>query len=158
VCDIGGGQGVLLHSILTANPHLTGILYDLKNVLKDHVLTDMSDRVQILDGNFFESVPMADVLMLKNVVHGWNDEECQPILEHCKKAMKPSSRLLIIENVMTSPADLITAVMDLQMKVVMGSGRERTEDEFNTLLLKAGMTLSRIIPTKSPMKIIEASL
>ena len=158
VCDIGGGQGVLLQSILTANPRLTGILYDQKNVLKDNVVTDMSDRVQILDGNFFESVPMADVLMLKNVVHGWNDEGCQPILEQCKKVMKPSSRLLIIESVMTSPADLITAVMDLQMKVIMGGGRERTEEEFSKLLLKAGLKLNRIIPTKSPMKIIEASL
>lgn len=158
VCDIGGGQGVLLQSILTANPHLTGILFDQKNVLKNNVLADMSDRVQILDGNFFESVPMADVLMLKNVVHGWNDEKCQPILAQCKKVMKPSSRLLIIENVMTSPADLMTAMMDLQMKVVMDTGRERTEEEFSTLLLKAGLRLNRIIPTKSPLKIIEASL
>jgi hypothetical protein len=42
-------------------------------------------------------------------------------------------------------------------QVILG-GRERTEDEFRNLLLKAGLKLNRIIPTKSPMKIIEALL
>jgi hypothetical protein len=95
VCDIGGGQGIMLKSILTANAHLKGILYDLENVVKDNVLTDMPDRAQILGGNFFESVPEADVLIMKGVLQDWSDEKCQIILEHCKKVMNPSSRLLI---------------------------------------------------------------
>ena len=56
VCDIGGGQGILLKSILFANPHLKGVLYDQESVVKDHVLADMSEQAEVPDGNFFEGV------------------------------------------------------------------------------------------------------
>lgn len=157
VCDIGGGQGILLKSILTANPHLQGILYDQESVVQDHVLDDLDGRAEIQTGDFFESVPAADVLLMKSVLHDWSDEQCQVILNHCRQAMQPSSRLLIIDMVIASPTDLMGAFFDLHMQVMLG-GRERTEDEFNSLMHNAGMKLNRIIPTKSPMKIIEASV
>lgn len=157
VCDIGGGQGILLKTILAANPHLRGVLYDQKSVVEDHVLADMAQRVEIQTGSFFEQVPAADVLMMKSVLHDWNDEKCQVILGHCRKAMQPASRLLIVDMVIASPADLTGAFYDLHMQVLLG-GRERTENEFSLLLKAAGLKLNRIISTKSPMKIIEASL
>lgn len=94
---------------------------------------------------------------MKQVLHDWNDEKCQMILSRCRQAMQPSSRLLIVEMAIDSPADLMGAFFDLHMQVVLG-GKERTESEFNALLQKAGMKLSRIIPTRSPVKIIEATL
>jgi hypothetical protein len=157
VCDIGGGQGILLKNILTANPHLRGVLYDQANVVKDHVLADLVQRVEIQTGNFFERMPAAEVLLMKNILHDWSDEKCQVILSQCRQAMQPGSRLLIVEMVIASPTDLMGAFYDLHMQVVLG-GRERTENEFSLLLQKAGMKLNRIIPTKSPLKIIEASL
>ena len=157
ICDVGGGQGILLKSILTANPHLRGVLYDQENVVKDHVLGDLSQRVEIQSGNFFERVPAADVLQMKNVLHDWNDEKCQIILNRCRQAMQPATRLLIVEMVIASPTDLMGAFYDMHMQVILG-GKERTESEFSALLQGAGMKLNRIIPTKSPMKIIEASL
>ena len=156
-CDIGGGQGILLKSILTANPHLRGVLYDQEYVVKDHVLADLAERVEIQTGNFFEPVPAADVLLMKSVLHDWSDEKCQVILSHCRQSMQPSSRLLVVERVIASPTDLMGAFFDLHMQVIAG-GRERTENKFSLLLQKAGMKLGRIIPTKSPMKIIEVSL
>ncbi len=156
ICDVGGGQGILLKSILSANPHLHGILYDQENVVKEHVLADIAQRVNIQSGNFFKYVPTADVLIMKNILHDWNDEKCQLILSQCQQAMQPSSRLLIVEMVIATPADLMGAFYDLHMQVVLG-GRERSENEFSLLLQKAGMKLNQIIPTKSPLKIIEAS-
>jgi len=157
ICDIGGGQGILLHTILIANPHLRGILYDQENVVKGHVLADMAARLEIQPGNFFERVPGSDVLLLKSVLHDWSDEKCQVILSHCREAMQPSSRLLIVEMVIPSPPDLTGAFYDLHMQVLQG-GRERTENEFRVLLQKAGLKLKRMIATKAPMKIIEASV
>lgn len=157
ICDIGGGQGILLKSILIANPHLRGILYDQETVVKGHVLADMSGRVEIQSGNFFEHVPGSDVLLLKNILHDWSDEKCQVILSNCREVMKPSSRLLIVEMVIPSPTDLTGAFYDLHMQVLM-DGKERTENEFSLLLQKEGFKLNQIISTKSPMKIIEASL
>lgn len=157
LCDIGGGQGILLKSILTANPHLHGILYDQENVVSNHVLADLAERVTIESGNFFEHVPAADVLMMKSVLHDWSDEKCQVILNHCRQTMQPSSRLLIIERVIAPRSDLIGAFFDLHMQVISG-GKERTEDEFTVLLQKSGLKLNRILPTNSPMSIVEASL
>jgi predicted transcriptional regulator len=157
VCDVGGGQGILLKQILTSNPHLKGILYDQESVLKGNLVSDMADRVTISQGNFFENVPQADVLMMKNILHDWNDEKCQIILNHCKAVMNPSSRLLVIEMLIGTPADLMGTFYDLHMQVLLG-GKERTEEEFGELFAKIGLKLVRVIPTKSPMKIIEASL
>jgi len=157
VCDIGGGQGILLKSILTANTHLQGILYDQESVLKGHVLADILQRVELRAGNFFERVPEADVLLMKSVIHDWNNEKCQVILSNCRQVMQPSSRLLIIEMVIATPTDLMGAFYDLHMQVLLG-GRERTENEFREILEKAGLKLNRIISTNSPMKIIETSL
>lgn len=156
VCDIGGGQGVLLESILIANPHVRGILYDQEAVVKDHVLADMTGRVEIQSGSFFERVPSADLLLMKSVLHDWSDEDCLVILRNCGRAMKPSSRLLIIDMVIASSADVMGAFYDLHMQVLLG-GRERSEQEFHALVQKAGMSLIRVIPTRSPMKIVEVS-
>jgi hypothetical protein len=35
-------------------------------------------------------------------------------------------------------------------------GRERTREEFQQLFEKAGLRLNRIVPTKSPLSVIEA--
>lgn len=156
VCDIGGGQGILLKTILTANPHLRGVLYDQESVVKNHVLAEVGQRAEIQTGSFFEQVPAADVLVMKSVLHDWNDEKCQVILRHCREVMQPASRLLIIDMVIASPADSIGAFYDLHMQALLGA-RERTEDEFRRLLNEAGMQLNRIIPTHSPMQIVEAS-
>jgi hypothetical protein len=160
VCDIGGGEGMFLKAILQANPHLRGILYDQTSVVQKHVLGELSGRIEIVAGNFFESVPAADLLILKAVLHDWPDEKCDLILEQCRRAMQPASRLMIVDRVMDEPVDAMNAFYDLHMQVVL-QGRERTEAEFSTLLQNAGMELLRIIPTASPvipLRIIEASL
>ena len=46
-------------------------------------------------------------------------------------------------------------LMDLNM-LVMLTGRERTADEFGALFAKAGLRLSSVTPTHSPMVVIEA--
>jgi hypothetical protein len=157
ICDVGGGQGILLQSILAANPHLRGILYDQENVVNGHLLAGMAGRVEIQSGDFFEHVPAAELLLLKNVLHDWSDEKCQVILSRCRQALQPAARLLIVEMVIASPTDLMGAFYDLHLQVLM-DGRERTEDEFRLLLQSAGLALNRIIPTQGPLKIIEAAL
>jgi hypothetical protein len=46
-------------------------------------------------------------------------------------------------------------VIDLEM-LVMAGGKERTEQEFRELFDRAGFTLTRVVPTKSPMSVLEA--
>jgi hypothetical protein len=149
IVDVGGGQGALLIAILSANPRVHGVLYDLPAVVRGVRTPDQSvtNRLEIVAGDFFESVPPGgDAYVLKGVIHDWNDDEARRILRNCKQAMPPNGRLLILDNVLTPESDPQSAMMDILMLVLTG-GRERTEAEFRTLLADAGFGLVSVIPT-----------
>ena len=111
----------------------------------------------MVTGDFFKSVPPgADLHVLKQVIHDWNDSECTTILRNCHQALKPNGKLLLVEMVVppdNSPS--IAQAMDLNM-LVLCTGRERTESEYRTLLAAGGFKLERVIPTHSPFSVIEA--
>jgi hypothetical protein len=165
VIDIGGGTGALLAGILGAHPHLRGAVFDLPAgvgaadaYLGEHGLRD---RVRIETGSFFESVPSGfDLYVLKSIVHDWDDEHAIDILRTCRAAMGESARLLLVERV--SPARATASIeaqrillSDMQMMVMLG-GRERTVDEYASLLAAAGLTLTSVTPTSTEVDVIEA--
>lgn len=161
VVDVGGGRGSLIAAILKANSTLKGILFDVPTVIEEALpqleANGVTDRCALVAGNFFESVPVGgDAYLLKWIVHDWDDEKALAILKNCHQAMPDNSRLLLIEQVI-SPGNepSLGKLLDLNMLVMMG-GRERTEAEFRSLLQAAGFQLTRIIPTLSPVSLIEA--
>ncbi|OUL26428.1 methyltransferase [Nostoc sp. 106C] len=161
IVDIGGGQGSLISQILKANPKLKGIVFDLPQVIEDTKLRlqteDIADRVTVLSGSFFESVPVGgDAYLLKHIIHDWDEEKATTILKNCHQAMPQHSKLLLFEIVITPGNEpSFGKLLDLNM-LVMAGGRERTEEEYRALLQAAGFQLTRIIPTSSPLSIIEA--
>jgi len=116
-----------------------------------------TERYAFTAGSFFERVPSgADVYLLKQVLHDWDDERATQILRNCRVAMKTGSRLLIIELVIEdSTAGAMAALSDLEMLALTG-GRERTSDQYRALLESAGLRLARIRRTYSPFTIVEA--
>ncbi len=158
--DIAGGHGLLLAGILKANPHLQGVLFDLPFVIEGagELLQkeDVSDRVELASGDFFESVPKdADAYMMKHIIHDWDDENSIKILQNIRSAMNDNGKVLIIEMVVPegnepSPSKALDILM-----LVMEGGKERTKDEYRKLLEASGFRLTRIIPTKSPYSVIE---
>src|SRR5262249_11335848 len=107
VIDVGGATGNLLSAILGRYPRARGILYDLPHVGRDAPALlqarGCADRVTIEPGSFFESVPSdGDAYLLSHIIHDWAEDQCLTILGHCRRAMKPGSRLLIIEMVLPS--------------------------------------------------------
>jgi hypothetical protein len=161
VADIGGGHGVLLDSILRSNPSTMGILFDSELVIEGatHIGSDgVRDRRQDLSGDFFELVPQgADVYILKNVLHDWSDDQAVRILKNCRCAMDSQAKLLVIETVLPLSDDpAFGSLLDLNM-LVMSGGRERTKDEYCSLLEKGGFRLTQVIPTLAPVSILEAT-
>jgi hypothetical protein len=162
VVDVGGGTGNLLAAILGRHPGARGILADLPHVAREAPALietrGLQDRVTIEPIDFFKSVPAGgDAYLLSHVIHDWNEDQCLTILGNCRKAMKSSGRLLIIEMVL--PAGDMPhpgKVLDIAM-LVMPGGQERTEEEYGTLLGKAGFRLTRVVPTKSAVSVVEAS-
>jgi hypothetical protein len=107
--------------------------------------------------DFFESVPAgSDIYLLANVLHDWPDHRARLILQHCRAAMDPASRLLIIEMIVPPGNEPSAAkLLDLEMLVVTG-GRERTEIEFRGLLISAGLSVTRVLPVGEELAIMEA--
>ena len=161
VVDVGGATGNLLAAILSRHAGPQGVLFD-----RPHVVTDapallksrgVEGRVTIEAGDFFETVPAGgDAYLLSHIIHDWNDDRCLAILGHCRKAMKPDSRLLLVETVLPAgDAPHPGKVLDMVMLVFPG-GQERTEAEFAALLGRAGFRLSRVVPTASAVGVVEA--
>ncbi|MDE3185626.1 MAG: methyltransferase [Bacteroidota bacterium] len=154
ICDVGGGQGTLLKAVLETAPKAKGILFDMESAVTGNVLGETASRTQIIPGSFFDDIPAADCLLLKSIIHDWNDENALKILMNCRKALKKDGRILLIEQVVEKPYNARELFYDLHMQVMLG-GAERTEKEFGTLFESAGLELNLIIPTKSQAKIIE---
>jgi O-methyltransferase domain/Dimerisation domain len=83
VCDVGGGYGSLLASLLERYPTMQGILFDQRHVVTnaDDVLRGVADRCRVVAGSFFESVPQGgDAYLLRAIIHDWEDEQATEIL------------------------------------------------------------------------------
>ena len=159
--DVGGATGHLLATVMASHPSLRGILYDMPHVVRDAppllATRGMTDRVTIESGSFFERVPAGgDAYLLSHIIHDWSEPQCLTILGHCRTAMRPESRLLIVEMVLpTGDEPHPGKMLDLMMLVGPG-GQERTTEEYRALLAKAGFRLTRVVPTASPVSVVEA--
>ncbi len=161
IADIAGGYGHLLAAVLKEYPSTNGVLFDLPHVLEGAPAMleseGVADRVKMVGGNFLEEIPVsADIYMLKHIIHDWYDDTNQTILGNVRSAMPDDAKVLIIDGVIPEgnvphPAK----ILDLEMLISPG-GMERTAAEFEKLLSASGFRLSRIIPTPSPVSIIEA--
>lgn len=162
VVDVGGGYGAVISAILSAHPELRGILLDLPAVMDGArprlAASGLAARCEFVSGSFFEAVPVGgDIYLLSSIVHNWDDDRALAILRNCHRAMAGSGRLLLVELIVppgNTPAD--GKLLDLQMMVIFPGGKERTAEEYRTLLESAGFQLTRIIPTMHQMSLIEA--
>jgi hypothetical protein len=161
VVDVGGATGNMLVAILSRHARPRGVLFDRPHVVRDAPTLlkagGMDDRVTIEAGDFFETVPAGgDAYLLSHIIHDWTDEQCLTILGNCRRVIKPSGRLLIVEMVLPAgDTPHPGKVLDIVMLVFPG-GQERTEAEYASLLGKAGFRMSRVVPTTSAVSIVEA--
>jgi len=165
VMDLGGGHGELLAEVLRARPGLRGVLFDLDHAVEGAQArlreAGVADRVTVKSGDFFAPLPgPVDVVLLKSVLHDWNDDDGARILLRVREALAPDGRLLVIERVMPGrvedlPDHRTTARSDLNMLVGLG-GRERTVEDYDALLLSAGLARRRTLAAAAAFSVIEA--
>ena len=161
VVDVGGSTGNMLVHILGRYAGPRGVLFDLPVTLAEAPAFlrkhGMEERIAIEPGSFFESVPAwADCYILSHVIHDWSEEQNLTILGHCRKVMTPESKLLIVEFVLPSDNSPHPGkILDMVMLTVAG-GEERTQEEYGALLAKAGLRMTRVVPTASAASIVEA--
>lgn len=149
VVDVGGGNGSLLAAVLGEHPHLRAVLAEQAHVLSAAAealeAAGVADRVHLTACDFFADVPAgADAYLLARVLHDWDDDAALQILGRVRAAMRPHSRLHVVELVL-GPESGWTMAYDLMMGLLL-PGHERTEGEWRALLARAGLLLERVDP------------
>ncbi len=160
--DVGGGHGRLISMILKAYPKMRGVLFDMPHAFEGGKRTiaeaGLSDRCEIVSGDFFRSVPAGgDAYILSRVIHDWADEKAVAILKIVRGVLPAKGRLLLFETMIRAGNRLSYPLLsDLNM-VIRTGGCERSEAEYRALYEAAGFKLTRAIETPSPtgMTIIE---
>jgi len=165
--DIGGGNGALLHAILAAHPASRGIIFETPSVAEQaRAATEaagLTGRCEVISGDFFAAVPAAaDAVLLKSVMHNWDDDRCVAILRNCRPAVRPGGRLLLLEPVlparMQSQTCVESVLSDVNMLALTAGGFERTEASFRQILDAAGYALHAISDTiaATDFRVVEA--
>jgi hypothetical protein len=168
IIDVGGGNGALLLSILERHAGARGTVFELPHVAEHAreriAVANLASRCEAVEGDALTSVVAgADAYILKGVIHGRDDAEAVGIYRNCCDAMPVHAKLLVIERVLPERIDpddtrnLANVLMDINMMLMSPGGRERTEVEHRQLLRQAGLQIERVVPTPSPLAIIQAA-
>ncbi|KAL2328165.1 hypothetical protein Fmac_021592 [Flemingia macrophylla] len=116
---------------------------------------------EYVSGDMFEAIPSADCIMLKNVLHDWNEEESIKILDKFKQAIPSHGKVIIIEIVMEHKPEAETAIGGEQyllfdmIMTTFAVGKKRSEKEWANLILSTGFNNYKITPTSGLLSIIE---
>lgn len=160
IVDVGGNHGTLLLGILAEHPEVRGTILDLPPVIevarRELAGNPLAERISLEPGSFFNHVPTgADAYLLKHILHDWPDEQCLQILASIRKAIPDEGRLFIFEALLAPEAPGWAHWLDVHM-FVLKDGKERSRDEFGTLLGRAGFEMVRGEPISAPVGILEA--
>ncbi|CAL4916387.1 unnamed protein product [Urochloa decumbens] len=140
--DVGGGVGATIHAITSKYPHIKGINYDLPHVISE---APPSPHVQHIGGDMFEKVPAGDAVLMKGILHDWNDERCVTLLKNCYDALPAHGKVVVVECILPGKpeAELEAQVVfniDMVMLAHTPSGKERCLREFQELARGAGFS------------------
>ena len=159
--DVGGGNGMLLASILRMYPGVRGVLADLPHVLeraqhRDFLGGELESRISMKPCDFFREVPPGcQAYVMKSVIHDWDDDRAHEILVNCRRVVPADGALLLVEWALPEGnLPSVGKVGDVTILVLTG-GKERTFQEYRDLLAGAGFRFNQVYPTSADFVIIE---
>ena len=161
VCDVAGGIGTLL-SVIVAESRVRGVLVDSAGMIAEaeRFLAErgVADRIDRVEGDIFRAVDAtADVYLLKDVLHDWDDERCAKILNAVAASMPRGSRLVVIEYLQPrNRPNPFSPLIDLHTLTQRDGGRLRSAEELSDLLIGAGLRPTGRTFSVVPHDLIEA--
>ncbi|CAN1123597.1 Trans-resveratrol di-O-methyltransferase [Linum perenne] len=157
--DVAGGTGNMTKAIAASFPEMDCTVLDLPHVVSG---LEGGGNLKYVAGDMFESIPHADVVLFKWILHDWSDENCVKILKNCKKAVtsnEKSGKVMIIDMVLGDQKwdEKMVATQDsFDMEMMMiASGKERNEEEWRKLFKESGFSNCRINPILGIRALIE---
>ncbi len=160
--DVGGGNGLLMATILKKHSALRGVLVDRPDVLerarqREFWSPDVAGRVRFEPADFFQAVPSGcRAYLMRNVIHDWDDERARRILMNCRRAVSEDGLLLLVEYCLGGEnTPTLGKTIDILMLTLTG-GKERTVGEHGELLASAGFRMEQSIRVTDDVMILEA--
>ncbi|RHN59564.1 putative methyltransferase [Medicago truncatula] len=159
IVDVGGGRGGFTKLIHEAFPDLKCTVFDQPQVVAN---LSGDENLKFVGGDMFKSIPPADAVLLKWILHDWNDELSLKILENCKKAISgkgKKGKVIIIDISIDETSDNhetneLKLDFDFMMMTLL-NGKEREKKEWEKLILDAGFSSYKITPICGFKSIIE---
>ncbi|MFC0112510.1 methyltransferase [Kibdelosporangium aridum] len=157
--DVGGANGALVQAMVLHHPQLHGAVLELPNVVPGAVAAleaaDLSGRIDAMPGDFFTSVPPADLYLLKFILHDWNNDECITILRNCRASAPAGARVVVVDAIVdASDESGFAARFDINMLCV-SRGQERSQDEFDAIYAASGWRRVSVHPTRGLQSVQE---
>ena len=168
---MGGSSGASSIALAHTFPTLTFVVQDLREnvnsgkIAAARLPAEIASRISFDEHDFFMEQPLhgADIYLLRMILHDWPDADAIAILRQLAKVMNSSSRLLIMDTVLSRPGAIPLAqerllrARDMTMLEAFNS-HERDEEDWRRLLLTADqkLTLHSIHePTGSALALLE---
>ncbi len=163
ILDVGGGEGALIGGLLTHFREPFGGILDWEEALRGapaHLESlRVADRVKLIPGSFEEPWPADwDAYLVKSILHGLRGDALQTVLGHLRGAIAGGGKGFVLEALIPeAKRGVAPSYLELQMLIGSG-GRERTVSEYRELFRSAGLRLSDVHRTASPiaMMVVEA--
>ncbi|XP_010540170.1 PREDICTED: indole glucosinolate O-methyltransferase 4-like [Tarenaya hassleriana] len=138
--DVGGGTGATLRLIAAKYPNIKAVNFDMPHVV---AIAPSHPDIEHIGGDMFTSVPKGDAIILRNILHDWDDENCLKILKNCFEALQSSGKLIVVESVFpdepkSDVSSKIATLDDIGMLISTPGGKQRTRAEFKTLANDSG--------------------
>ncbi|CAL0312072.1 unnamed protein product [Lupinus luteus] len=157
--DVGGGTGMVTKLINEAFPHMKCVVFDQPQVVAN---CSANENLSFVGGDMFKSIPSADAILLKWVLHDWDDELSLKILKNCKEAIShkgKEGKVIIIDIAIDEESDdheLTELKLDYDLVMLtMFNGKEREKKEWENLIYEAGFSNYKITPICGFKSLIE---
>ncbi|KAG9449144.1 hypothetical protein H6P81_009109 [Aristolochia fimbriata] len=157
IVDVGGSSGAVVAEIVAKYPHIRGRNFDLPYVIAN---APQFPGVEHVSGNMFESIPTAETIFMKSILHDWDDEQCIEILKNCWKALPDGGKVIDVDLVVPTKIEndlesLRVLGLDMTMMACCPRGRERTIEEFQYLRKAAGFAELKDFPVSNGLRVLE---
>jgi SAM-dependent methyltransferase len=155
--DIGTAQGDLAVQVATANPHLTGLGFDLPAVgpiFEEYVEhSDLGSRLRFHPGDFFaDDLPTADVIMMGHILHDWDLDQKRTLIAKAHRALPPGGALIVYEAIIDDDRshNAFGLLMSLNMLIETEGGFDYTAADCMGWMADAGFRTTRAEPLVGP--------
>jgi predicted O-methyltransferase YrrM len=161
--DIGGSGAMLSLMVAKHQQHMNCVTWDLpaiapianENIQK----FQLQDRVTVGSGDFFaDSLPSADILVMGNILHDWDEETKLMLMKKAYDALPSGGIFVAIENIIDDDRSKnpFGLMMSINMLIETGKGFDYTFADFNTWANAVGFKSTKIMPLAGPASAVIA--